>query len=166
MSSEKSKTPYYFLGLMIIAYLIIGIINFETLKKVFSYFIEVLLKILPVFIIIFVLMALIDFFVKPKKLIKYLGSGSGKKGWLIAIIGGIISSGPIYMWYPLFNDLQKRGMRPALISAFLYNRAVKIPLLPLMIAYFGVKFSILLSVVMIFISIFQGLATEKLMKVI
>jgi len=26
------------------------------------------------------------------------------KGWLIAILSGILSSGPIYLWYPLLAD--------------------------------------------------------------
>ncbi len=44
--------------------------------------------------------------------------------------------------------LQKKGMRPALIATFLYNRAVKIPLLPLLIIYFGLTYSLVLMVVM------------------
>jgi hypothetical protein len=84
---------------------------------------------------------------------------------LIAISGGILSTGPIYMWYPLLNDLQKQGMRPSLIAVFLYNRAVKIPLMPLIIIYFGWIYMIVLLVVMIVVSIAQGWITEKLMEI-
>ncbi|MEA2074619.1 MAG: hypothetical protein U9O85_02630 [Euryarchaeota archaeon] len=61
---------------------------------------------------------------------KYAGEGSGIKGWFLAISAGIISHGPIYIWYPLLKELRDRGMRSGLIAAFMYSRAIKIPLLP------------------------------------
>ena len=111
-------------------------------------------------------MVLTNLFVKPKVLMKYLGKNSGFKGWIITIIAGILSSGPIYMWYPLLNDLQRHGMKSGLIAAFLYNRAIKFPLLPLLIVSFGIKYSLVLMTVMILISVVQGMITEKIMEII
>ena len=98
-------------------------------------------------------------------LVKWLGKESGIKGWLIAIIGGILSSGPIYMWYPLLSQIKKQGGRDGLIATFLYNRAVKIPLMPLLIYYFGWIYAIVLTFVMIIFSVFQGLIVEKIVEV-
>ena len=69
------------------------------------------------------------------------------------------------MWYPLLNDLQKQGVKNGFIATFLYNRAVKIPLLPVMILYFELKYVILLTAVMVLISVIQGLVVEKIMEV-
>jgi len=75
---------------------------------------------------------------------------------------GILSHGPIYVWYPLLKDLKEHGMRTGLVTVFLYNRAIKIPLLPIMIFYFGISFVIILSIYMIIASIFQGKIIEIL----
>jgi len=60
----------------------------------------------------------------------------GIKKWIFVIIGGVLSTGAIYMWYPFLADLKDKGLNYGLISCFLYNRAIKIPLLPLMVFYF------------------------------
>lgn len=165
--SKKSKKKYslYFLGVVLMIYLFLFTFSrnqfFESLESAYSVF----LKILPVFFLVFGLLFLVNYFIKAKQLIKHLGEESGTKGWLISIITGIISMGPIYMWYPLLEKLQKGGVRNGLIAAFLYNRAVKPPLLPLMVYYFGVLFTITLTGTMMAASIAQGLLVEKFMGV-
>lgn len=149
-----------------VIYVVATIFNTTKVISALNQFVTIILKIIPVFLLVFLLMALTHYFVKPKTLVIYMGKNSGIKGWIIAIITGIISTGPIYMWYPLLNDLQKQGVRDGLISAFLYSRAIKIPLLPLLIIYFGLIYSIVLITVIIFISVFQGIITEKIMEVI
>ncbi len=169
MNQEKNKknyTSWLFLLVVIIAYIILGSINTNMTISSFIFFLSILKKIVPIFILVFVLMALTNYFVKPKKLVQYLGKNAGSKGWLISIIGGIISTGAIYMWYPLLNELQKKGMRTAFIAAFLYNRAIKLPLLPLLIFYFGLTYTIVLTIVMVVISIFQGIIVEKFVGVV
>ena len=89
---------------------------------------------------------------------------AGKVGWLIAMVAGIVSAGPIYLWYPLLSDLQEKGMRPAFTAVFLYNRAVKIPLLPMMILYFGLKSVIILTLYMMIFSMLNGLIVERILK--
>lgn len=99
---------------------------------------------------------------KPKAISKYLGKGSGVGGWLLSIVAGIISHGPIYVWYPLLKELRKQGMRQGLAAVFLYNRAIKIPLLPVMIYYFGVAFTVLLLVFRVIASVIEGKMIEIL----
>ncbi len=162
--SEQSDTGWYFLAGVIILYIIVALIKPAALLPSLKFFLNIIIKIIPVFILIFILMAVINLFVTTKKLVKYFGKKSGVKGWIAAIITGIISTGPIYLWYPLLNDLQKGGVRNGLIAAFLYNRAVKIPLLALMIVYFGLTYTIILTIVMIIASIFQGLIVEEIVE--
>ena len=61
--------------------------------------------------------------------------------------------------------MQKKGVRNGLVATFLYNRAVKIPLLPLMIFYFGMVYTIILTIIMMIVSVFQGLIVEKILEV-
>ena len=166
MTSEKSYTGWYFLLIVCVLYLITAIFSLSKIFFALEQFKMIVIKIIPVLVLVFILIALTNYFINPKTLMKYMGENSGVKGWIIAIIAGIISTGPIYMWYPLLNDLQKQGMRSGLIATFLYNRAVKIPLLPMLIIYFGLTYSIVLMIIMIFVSVVQGMATEKIMEVI
>lgn len=154
----------YFLLIVIIIYIITAIIKPELIASSLKFFFSLLKKIIPIFILVFVLMALTNYFIEPKKLTEYFKKQKGIKIWLIAIVGGILSSGPIYMWYPLLADLKNKGLDYGLIACFLYNRAIKIPLLPLMIFYFSIKYVLILSFVMIFISIFQGILINKLIS--
>ena len=128
--------------------------------EVLYYFLYLLYKLLWVFVLIVVLMFLINAFVDRKMIRRWFGEGKGIKGWFISIVGGIISSGPIYMWYPLLADLKEKGLKERYIACFLYNRAVKIPLLPLLIFYMGWKVSLLLTIYMIVFSVLNGVLVE------
>jgi uncharacterized membrane protein YraQ (UPF0718 family) len=158
------ESQWTVLLIAILIYLILALVNINLFQDTLVFFWKALISIIPILIIVFVLLFLSNIFIKPKTIANYLGKNSKTKGWLIAIVGGIISSGPIYMWYPLLADLKEKGAKNALLVAFLYNRAVKIPLLPLMIYYFGGMFVGVLTFYMIIFSIVNGIIVEKLIK--
>jgi len=135
---------YYFLGSVIFLYLLLFFFDPEGTCNSLKVSGNIIIQIIPVLLLVILFMALLDYFLHPKTVSKYVGKGSGIKGWSLAISTGILSHGPIYVWYPLLKDLRDRGMRSGLIAAFLYSRAIKIPLLPLMIYYFGVLFVVVL----------------------
>lgn len=62
----------------------------------------------------------------------------------------------------MLGDLKAKGMRTALMSVFLYNRAVKLPLLPLLIHYFGLVYTLILFAYLILFSLPAGLLLERL----
>ncbi len=159
---KEIGTEWIFLSIVVIIYLIVGLLDFELFSEVVTSFKNISLRILQILPIVFGLIFVSNLFLDPKKTRKYLGSESGLRGYLISIVGGIISTGPIYIWYPLLEDLGKKGMRTSLIAVFLYNRAIKIPLLPIMIFYFGWSFAVLLTILMAFFSIINGLVVERL----
>ena len=159
----KSYIGWWFLSGIILLYLVIGLIKPYIIINSLKFFLSILKKVIPVFVLIFFLMVLINYFIKPKKLVKYLGEKSGIKGYIISIMAGLISTGSIYLWYPLLNNMQEKGVRNRFIATFLYNRAVKLPLLPLLIFYFGLIYTIVLTFVMIIASIFQGILIEKIL---
>ena len=153
----------YFLIVIILIYVFLFIFRSDLFLSSLKFSYSVLLKVIPIFFLIFVLMALTNYFVKPNFIIKHL-KNKGIKKWFFVIIGGILSSGPIYMWYPLLADLKNKGMRICLIATFLYNRAIKIPLIPFMIFYFSWKYFLVLTVVIVFMSIIDGLIVEMFVK--
>jgi len=149
---------------VIVIYILLAIFNFQLFCDSLTIFLDFLKKILPILLLVFVLMFLFNLILDRKKILKYLGKKSGHLGYLFSIIFGIISVGPIYTWYPLLADLKKKGARDSLLVIFLYNRAVKIPLLPMMIFYFGFDFIVIFTIYMIGFSVINGVLIEKIMS--
>ena len=121
---------------------------------------HVFLKILPIIVSVIVLLGVFNYFFDPKKFSQKLNAGSGIKGWFFALAGGVISHGPVYVWYPLLTDLRSNGVRDGLIVAFIYSRSIKVPMLPVMIDYFGWKFTLILSVYTLLAAVLQGIVMD------
>ena len=159
---EDKYHGIYFLGSVVFVYLLMFLFNPVNVEKSLKVSANIFIQICPALFLIILLMGIMNYFVNPKTVSKYVGEGSGIKGWLLAIFTGILSHGPIYAWYPLLKDLREQGMKIGLITVFLYNRAIKIPLLPLMVYYFGIPFVIILTGYIIIASIVQGHIIQKI----
>ena len=93
---------------------------------------------------VFTFMFFLNLFLKPTHIARFLGKESGIGGIGLSVTAGIISMGPIYVWYPLLKELRQKGATNALIAVFLGSRAIKPLLLPIMISYFGWAYGLLL----------------------
>jgi len=122
----------------------------------------VFLEILAIFSVVVFLSAAINYYVRPRELARHLGEESGLRGWLIALAAGVVSHGPMYAWYPMLKDLHAHGMRYGLMAAFFYARAIKVPLLPIMVSYFGLAFTVLLSFYILVAAWIQGWLVDRL----
>lgn len=160
---QQSKTPWYILLVLILFYALLFILKPETFTASFTFFSDLIIKVIPIFILVFILMALTNYYITPEFIIKHLND-RGIKKWLYMIIGGMLSSGPIYMWFPLLEELKDKGMNYGLMSCFLYNRSIKLPVLPLAIIYFNWQYIIILTIVMVIISVVQGKVINKIMS--
>jgi uncharacterized membrane protein YraQ (UPF0718 family) len=143
-------------------YGLFGLVNPDATTQSLGLFARVMYQVLPILGLVFLLLFLANLVLQPKWIRRYLGKGSGTRGWLAAVLGGMFSLGPIYPWYAMLGELQEKGMRRALIAAFLYSRAVKLPLLPLMIHYFGVAYTVILCLYLLVFSVLSGIVVEKL----
>lgn len=159
---KKGRGGWLFLAMVLITYGLLSLVNPTATSQSLTFFTHVMLQVLPVLALVFLLLFIANLVLKPEWIRRYLGSGSGIKGWLAAILGGMLSLGPIYPWYAMMAELRQKGMRNALIAAFLYSRAVKLPLLPLMIHYFGMAYTLILCVYLVIFSIISGIVIEKL----
>jgi uncharacterized membrane protein YraQ (UPF0718 family) len=119
-----------------------------------------MIRIIPIFVLVLVLMTIANLIITPKFITKHLQE-PGIVKWIFAVSGGILSTGPIFMWYPLLADLKEKGIGYGCLATFLYNRAIKIPLLPVAIFYFGIKYIVALTIVMVIVSIVQGIIIDK-----
>jgi uncharacterized membrane protein YraQ (UPF0718 family) len=158
---KKGWGGWLFLAIVLFIYGLATLIDAELVLKAASSFIYMLDTVLPVLLVVFVLIFIINLLLEPELVKKYLGKQSGIKGWFAAIIGGVLSTGPIYPWYALLKELREKGMKTSLAATFLYSRAVKLPLLPMLIHYFGTTYTLVLTGYLIVFSIASGLAMGK-----
>lgn len=161
-TTEKSYFGWYFLLVIILIYLGVFIFNSSMIIESLIKSLNIFKSLIFVLLLLIILTTIINYFVSSEILVKYMGKNSGIKGIIISIFAGIISVGPIYMWYPLLNDLQQKGVRTSLLVIFLYNRAIKIPLIPMLLVYFSWKYILILFFVMIVMSVVQGFIVERL----
>ena len=163
-NKEISTVGMIFLSIVILLYILLSFFMPGLIQQSFKISVNLLLKLIPIFLLLIVLMGVMNYYVSSKTISKYIGKESGTSGWVLAIAGGVLSHGSIYAWYPFLKELRDQGMSSGLVAVFLYNRAVKIPLLPLMVYYFGHSFVIVLLVFMILASIIEGLLIEVIEK--
>jgi uncharacterized membrane protein YraQ (UPF0718 family) len=150
--------------LAVVAVLYLGVFLFDPAvgQKALWASVDILKMIAPILLIVFFLMALLNSSIDTAYISKHLGKESGLRGWLIALGGGILSHGPAYVWYPMLSEIRKQGARDGLIVAFFYTRSIKVPWLPLMISYFGLMFTILLTFYVIVGAWLQGYIVDRL----
>jgi len=143
---QQNKNLIYgfsFLGSVFIIYLLLSIFDLENVYKSLQASLDIIIQILPILILVILMMLFVNLLLKPKTVSKLLGGESG-----------------LYVWYPLLKNLKDSGMKSGLVAVFLYNRAVKIPLLPVMIYYFGIGFALILTFYMIIASLLEGKIIE------
>ncbi len=163
----KEEKPFVFRGkffalLVLSAYIVLFYFNSHIALLALQKSIHVVLKILPIFAVVIVFTALLNYALQPKQIVKHLGEESGVRGWFVALFAGVISHGPMYAWYPMIEDLRSHGLKDSLIVVFFYTRAIKLPLLPLMIDYFGLSFTFILSFYILIGALLQGWIFEQL----
>ena len=161
-SSWFSGKGWGFLLVVILFYGLVGYNDIDLARKTATTFSNILVKVLPVLGLVFLLIFVSRLVLSPKKVRTFVGAESGLKGWVLAIFTGILSTGPVYAWYALLADLGGQGMKRSLIAVFLYNRAVKLPLIPLLIHYFSFAYTVVLSFYLIVFSVITGLLMERL----
>jgi uncharacterized membrane protein YraQ (UPF0718 family) len=151
----------FFLG-MVFIYFIIYLFSKYLIIDALIKTIATFLKILPILGIVFIIMIISNLYIKKGNIKKYLGNESGLRGWIFAILAGIFIAGAPYVLYPLLSNLKKQGMSDSLLAVFLYNRNVKIPFFPISVFYFGFTYTVIISLLIIIFSVFNGILVGKM----
>lgn len=150
------KSGVKFLLAMLLLYGVVGLAAPELAGRALAEFRMMLVKIVPILGLVFVVLFLINLLLDPSWIRRHLGRDSGVRGWFFAVIGGIFISGPPYMLYPMLGEFKRHGARDSLLAVFLYNRNVKIPFVPVLAYYFGLRYTVVLSLYIILFSVING----------
>lgn len=162
MQRKRKTGGWLFLALVLAAYGATALVEPDLARAAIVDFLGMLGKVVPVLVLVFVLMFLAELFLSGERVESWLGRGSGRRGWLLALAAGVLSTGPAYPWYALLAELRAKGMRTALVAVVLYARAIKLPLLPLLAHYFGLRYMMVVSLFIAAFSILSGMLMEKL----
>ncbi len=114
---------------------------------------------------IFILLGLLDVWVKKETMVKYMGEGSGLIGILIAFFLGSAAAGPLYAAFPVAGILLKKGSKISNVLIFIGAwSTMKIPLLMFETNALGLEFSILRLGMNIFGILIISFVIDNLLK--
>lgn len=139
-------------------------INPDIGKRSFSLTWKNTLEMLAVIPPIFILLGLLDVWVKREVMIKYMGDHSGIVGILIAFFLGSAAAGPLYAAFPVAGVLLKKGSK--LSNVFIFMGAwstTKIPLLLFEASALGPRFTLIRLIIDLFGILIIAYFTEKLL---
>lgn len=106
---KKFFNRYKFFVILLIVNLILLFTAPEIGKKSFKITYDNLLEMLGVIPPIFILLGILDVWLKKETMIKYMGKGSGIKGLLLSFIIGATAAGPLYAAFPVAGILLKKA---------------------------------------------------------
>ena len=114
---------------------------------------------------IFILLGLLDVWVRKETMIKIMGGKSGILGVLIAFFLGAAAAGPLYAAFPVAGMLMKKGSKFSNVLIFIGAwSTVKIPLLLFEASSMGLEFMLLRLAMDIPVIVLIALISEKIMK--
>ena len=165
--SEDKKTivrVFIFPACVVVCYGILSVIDPHKVLMALKTSCNLLITLILPLALVFVIMLAFHLFLKPARIVGLFGKRFDIKGIVLSVVAGIISMGPIYAWYPLLKNLREKGAGPGPIAIFLYSRAIKPFLLPVMIASFGWVYVVILTLLIVIASIAIGYLINVLMS--
>lgn len=113
-----------------------------------------------IIISVFFFIGLIQAWVTPEQLSRYLGKSAGWKRFAFASTIPILLGGSLFTMLPLTKSLKEKGASDSAILAFLTAWSGKAPLIPLEAQFLGWRFTLIRTVLIIPTAIIMGLVGE------
>lgn len=157
---HRSAGGWVFQGVVALLYVLLAVVDPGRTRETLALFVQFLGRVIPVLAIVLVLLFTFDLVRSPRCVRRLVGRQSGLMGWVTVLVGGMLSTGPVHAWYALLGELRSKGMKTSLATAFPYSRAVKLPLLPLLIHYFGLRYAPVFSAYIVGFAVAGGVLAE------
>lgn len=122
------------------------------------------LSIVGILVSVYVFIGLFSVWVHEEQIMRHFGEGSGLKGLLYGALLGMVFHGPPVSIFPLLKSLREKGARLAVIIAIVSAFAIKLPVIPLELSLFGLRFTVVHNGLLFLTAPFLGLIMEKLLK--
>ena len=164
---KEEKQKFKGIGFMLfvaVLYLILYFFHSDQIQESVKHFGKNLLMLLPIFLLVILLSAIINYFFPKEKIVKMLQKQSTYKTYIYSLVAGIISHGPIFAWFPLLKELKDKGISKGTLITFIYGRSIKITLLPVMLGFFGKWYVIIFIFYLAIGALVQGFIYDRLEK--
>lgn len=162
--NKKINSSWIFLGVVFSLYLILSFIYPDQTTDAYIYSFELIQTIIPILVLVVVFMFLTNL-INEKKFEKLMKKSPKPLKYLAMVGFGTFSHGPIYAWYPLMKTFHDKGLSYGPIASFLYARGIKLPLIPALIGFFGVKYTIILTVYLFLFAYIQGVMVDLFFEI-
>jgi uncharacterized membrane protein YraQ (UPF0718 family) len=157
------KRYRYFL-VMVLINLILLWLKLEAGLRSFKISADNMLQVFLIIPPIFILLGLLDIWVKRETMIKWMGESSGLLGITIAFLLGSFAAGPLYAAFPVAGVLLNKGSRFSNIIIFIGAwSTTKIPMLLFETSTMGWRFMLIRFILDIFGITAIAYLTEKIM---
>lgn len=161
------KKKFNLTNLVIVAYTIFIIFSLITKLEAgvsifnnFKSFTFEMIKILPS---AFILIGLIEVWIKRETVEKYFGQSSGLLGHFWAIILSSTTVGGAYVAFPLGHTLFKKGARLSIVLTYIGSAALtRVPMTIFEASFLGIKFTLTRLLVSIPLVIISSTVLEKI----
>ncbi|MBC3887998.1 permease [Acetobacterium paludosum] len=155
---------YRFLLVMLVGTLMILVVNPTLGRHVYGLAWDNILGMLGVLPPIFILIGLLDVWVKKETMVKYMGKDSGIVGILLGFFLGSAAAGPLYGAFPVAGVFLNKGSRLSNVLIIVGAWAsMKIPLLLFEVSAMGFKFTLIRFVMDIFGVLIIAYSIEKIL---
>ena len=144
---QKVK-PYLLISVFAISVLISYAVGFKPGEVVAGNFADSLIEMITFIPFLFVIVGLFDVWVPKRQIEKHIGPKSGVKSILLITFLAMLQAGPLYGAFPVAYILFKKGA--GIRNTFIFLGAfsfMKIPLLGIEIAYLGIQFTLVKTLV-------------------
>jgi uncharacterized membrane protein YraQ (UPF0718 family) len=161
----KKVRSYIWVFVFIIFIAVSYIIGFQPGKDISITFKKSLVEMITFIPALFIIVGLFDVWVPKEKIQKHIGQESGIKGIAIVVLLAMLQAGPLYGAFPVAYMLWKKGA--SIKNIFIYLGAfasLKIPMLGIEIAYLGIKFTLVRTLVSLPLFIAIGYLMEWYLK--
>lgn len=162
VGSWRGVGSWLFLAAVLLAWLATALLQPEQIRPALALFKRLLGEVVPVLGLVFALLFLANLFAEKAWIERHLGPGRSARAWLLALAAGVLAAGPPWPWYALAGQFMQRGVRPGVAATFLFARSLKLPLLPLLVHFFGLAFTLSLSLWLLVLAFLGGWAMQQI----
>ena len=124
---------------------------------------QTLLSVIPLLIAAFVVAGLVQVMISQELIDRWLGSGSGWRGILLACLGGALIPGGPYVYYPIAGALLQSGAGLGVLVSFITAKNLwSVSRLPYEFAFLGTRLTLIRFLLTLIVPPILGLVSETL----
>ena len=151
MKKLVKNDAFQFLSLGTLVILVVYGLNASKGRIVVQTVYLTFFDVLDIIVAVSIFIGLFQVWVKPATIVKWLGKGSGVRGFILVCTFPIFMGGSLFTIFPLLKTLREKGARAGALASFITAWGGKAPLLPLETQFLGWPFALLrLSLVVLF----------------